>query len=136
METIFSKIINREIPADIVYEDEQVLAFLDINPVNPGHTLVIPKTYFKNLFDGDADTLANMMQVGQKIGIALRETGLADGVNIIMNNGEEAGQEVWHAHLHVIPRLADDQAFPKPKHTKCTKEQFVEIKNKLAEGLK
>ena len=66
MSTIFTKIINREIPADIVYEDELVLAFLDINPVNKGHTLVVPKVAFENIFDADIPTLGHMMAVAKK----------------------------------------------------------------------
>jgi histidine triad (HIT) family protein len=136
MDTIFSKIISREIPADIVYEDEVVLAFLDIMPINHGHTLVIPKQAFTNIFDGDPDTLAHMMKVGQKIGLALKDAGLATGVNLIMNNGETAGQEVWHSHLHVVPRLENDDSFSKPKHVAVTKEDFVKTKNLLTAVLK
>lgn len=115
-ETIFSKIVNREIPADIVYEDEQVLAFLDINPINKGHALIIPKNAFVNALDGDEETLAHMMKVAKKISLALVDAVKADGVNLIMNNGAEAGQEVFHAHLHVVPRFKDDGSFHKPNH--------------------
>jgi histidine triad (HIT) family protein len=132
METIFSKIIAREIPAHIVYEDEVVMAFLDISPINKGHTLVVPKEPFVNIFDGNSDILAHMMKIGQKIGQRLKETGLADGVNISMNNGEAAGQEVWHAHLHIIPRLDNDGAFSKPKHVACTEEDFLDVKGKIS----
>lgn len=135
MTTIFSKIIDREIPAEIVYEDETVLAFLDVNPVNHGHTLVIPKKPFVNAFDGDGDTLAHMMRIGQKIAIALKESGLAEGVNFIMNNGEEAGQEVFHSHLHVVPRLKDDDAYQTPKHVENPSAKFSEVKVKLIEKL-
>lgn len=134
MDSLFAKIIAREIPAEIVYEDEIVLAFLDINPINHGHTLVVPKKQFKDVFDGDSETLAHMMKVGQKVAQALKTTSLADGVNLIMNNGAEAGQEVWHAHLHVIPRKAGDHSFPTPKHTaleegalKATRAKLVEL---------
>jgi len=136
METIFSKIISREIPADIVYEDELVLAFLDIKPINYGHTLVIPKKAFTNIFDGDAETVAHMMKIGHKIGLALKNGGLATGVNLIMNNGESAGQEVWHSHLHVVPRLDNDHAFSHPKHIETTKEILAETKEKLFAALK
>ena len=108
METIFTKIINREIPAEIIYEDSTVLAFLDITPVNHGHTLVIPKAPFINVFDGDAEVLAHMMKVGQKIAKAQMTAGLADGVNFVINNGAVAGQEVFHSHLHIIPRFRED----------------------------
>jgi histidine triad (HIT) family protein len=135
METIFSKIINREIPADIVYEDEIVVAFLDINPVNHGHTLVIPKKDFVNIFDIETDTLAHMMKVGHKIGLALKKSGLATGVNLIMNNGESANQEVWHAHLHVVPRLENDGAFCHPTHIKAMADDFTKSKEKIMQSL-
>jgi len=136
MDDLFVKIINREIPAHIVYEDELVIAFLDINPVNTGHTLVVPKNKFVNIFDGDPETLARMMKIAQKIAKALVENKSADGVNLIMNNGEAAGQDVWHSHLHVVPRLTDDKAYQDPTHVTCTEEEFVETKNKLITTLK
>ncbi len=131
MDTIFSKIITREIPAHIVYEDELVLAFLDINPVNHGHTLIIPKQAFVNIFDGNPEILAHMMKIAQKIGQVLKQSGLAEGINLVMNNGEEASQEVWHAHLHVIPRLAGDHSFTTPHHVSATEKDFLEVKEKL-----
>lgn len=135
METIFSKIIAREIPADIVYEDEVVLAFLDITPVNYGHTLVIPKEPCINVFDGKPETLAHMMKVGQKIAQALKAADLAEGVNLIMNNGAEAGQEVFHAHLHVVPRLTGDHSFQKPQHVAVEAETYQETKERLKAAL-
>lgn len=136
METIFSKIINGEIPADIVYEDDLVLAFLDIKPANHGHTLVIPKKSFMNIFDGDSDTLAHMMKIGHHIGVALKKADLATGVNLVMNNGESAGQVVWHAHLHVIPRFNNDGIHFHPKSIESTREEFLTIKEKLVKALK
>ncbi len=108
METIFSKIINREIPATIVYEDEYTLAFLDAHPVNPGHTLVVPKKYFKNLYDIDSETLAHIAETVQKVAIAVKQAMQADGINIHQNNDEAAGQVVFHTHTHIIPRFAGD----------------------------
>lgn len=131
MDSIFTKIIRREIPAEIVYEDELVLAFLDINPVNHGHTLVVPKVPFENIFDGHPDTLGHMIQVGQKISLALRESKLADGVNIIMNNGKAAQQEVWHAHLHIIPRKENDNAYEHPKHVATSPDKDKETGSTL-----
>lgn len=136
MDDLFEKIINRELPAYIVYEDDLVIAFLDINPVNKGHTLVVPKKKFVNIFDGDPDTLAHMMKVAQKIAKALVENNLADGVNLIMNNGEAGSQDVWHSHLHVTPRLTGDNAYQNPTHITCTEEEFLETKEKLAKTLK
>lgn len=116
MHDIFEKIIAREIPAEIVYEDDIVLAFLDIAPVNHGHTLVVPKKKFVNVFDGDAEVLGHMTKTAQKIAIALKAATKADGINLVMNNEPAAGQKVFHAHLHVIPRFEDDHAYQPIKH--------------------
>lgn len=114
MTTIFSKIIAKEVPADIIYEDDFVLAFLDINPIQPGHTLVIPKTPSTDGLSCSKEDLARIIAVGQDIGLALKEVVACEGINFIMNNGEAAGQEVFHTHLHVIPRFSDDGAFEEP----------------------
>jgi histidine triad (HIT) family protein len=103
-DTIFMKIIRREIPAQIVYEDKHTLAFLDIAPNAPGHTLVIPKKPFQNIFDIDQETLAQTMETVRKISPAVREAVGAHGVHINSNHGEAAGQEVPHLHFHIIPR--------------------------------
>lgn len=132
MENIFLKIINREIPAHIIYEDDLVIAFLDIMPVNKGHALVVPKKHFVNILDGDPDILAHMMKVAQKVAQAqVKELG-AEGFNLVVNNGVAGGQEVMHSHFHVVPRYLNDNAYQKPSHVECSKEEFVEIKEKLA----
>ena len=113
--TIFEKIINREIPATIVYEDNVVVAFLDNCPVHPGHTLVVPKEPVVNMFDADPKIIAHMACVAQKVAKALIDVVKADGVNLHMNNGAAAGQEVFHAHMHVVPRYEDDESYQKPK---------------------
>jgi histidine triad (HIT) family protein len=131
MENIFLKIINREIPANIIYEDDLVIAFLDIVPVNKGHALVVPKKHFVNILDGDPDTLAHMMKISQKVAQAqVKELG-AEGFNLVVNNGIAGGQEVMHSHFHIIPRYLNDKAFQKPSHVECSKEELAEIKEKL-----
>lgn len=135
MSTIFSKIINREIPAEVIYEDDLTLVFLDIRPINPGHALVIPKQAFENIFDGDVETLGHMMQIAQRVGQAMVRAGLAEGINLIMNNGSAAGQEVWHAHIHVIPRFNMDNALPKPNHTEMTALAMKDLASKLTKEL-
>lgn len=121
-DSIFTKIINREIPADIVYEDDVVIAILDINPINKGHTLIIPKQPFVNALDGDEEQLAHMMRVAKRLSNVISEAVNADGINITMNNGEVAGQEVFHAHLHVIPRHKGDNAFAGANRCDCYEE--------------
>lgn len=104
--TVFMKIIDRELPADIVYEDAETLAFLDISPNSPGHTLVIPKKPFVNIFDVDDATLAAVMRTVRKVAPAVRDAVGARGVHINSNHGEEAGQVVPHLHFHIIPRTS------------------------------
>ncbi len=104
---IFCKIAKGEIPSEKIYEDEIALAFLDINPVNLGHTLIVPKKHFNNIYDVDENTLAYIMKIAQKVSIALKKIG-ADGVNVTMNNDKDAGQVIFHLHIHVIPRLKGD----------------------------
>ena len=116
MDDLFLKIIAGDIPSARIYEDAQVVAFLDINPNNKGHALVVPRQKFRNIFDGDSELLAHMMVVAQKIARAQSESLHADGVNIIMNNEAAAGQEIFHAHLHVIPRFTGDHSFPAFPH--------------------
>ena len=108
MDDLFLKIIAGEIPSAKVYEDELTYAFLDIRPNNKGHTLVVPKTKYRNIFDIDSDVFAAMAKTAQKVAVAIKEELGADGVNITMNNEPAAHQEIFHAHLHVIPRFEND----------------------------
>ncbi|MFA6279003.1 MAG: HIT family protein [Candidatus Paceibacterota bacterium] len=132
-DTIFMKIIRREIPAEIVYEDADTLAFLDVKPVNPGHTLVVPKKFARNLLDVDEGSLTAVMHTAQKVAIALRATG-AEGVNIGINNESAAGQLVFHFHVHVIPRFAHD-GFQHWHGKECSPDEFKQIAEKLREKL-
>lgn len=106
---LFCKIIGGEIPAEKIYEDEQTLAFLDITPVNKGHTLVVPKKHSRNLFDADDSTLASLLPAAKKIAHALQKSIGAEGVNININNEPSAGQVIFHTHIHVIPRFREDE---------------------------
>lgn len=103
-DTIFTKIIRREIPANIVYEDDDTIAFLDVKPAVPGHTLVVPKKPVQNIFDADDETLAAVMRAVRKIAPAVRDAVGAHGVHVNSNHGEAAGQIVFHLHFHIIPR--------------------------------
>lgn len=105
-DTIFMKIIRHEIPADIVYEDAHTIAFLDVQPIAPGHTLVVPKKSVKNIFDTDDETLAAVMRTVRKIAPAVQGAVGAHGVHINSNHEAAAGQIVFHLHFHIIPRRA------------------------------
>ncbi|AYF73307.1 HIT domain-containing protein [Nocardia yunnanensis] len=107
--TIFSEIIAGQAPSSKVYEDEDVLAFMDIRPVTPGHVLVIPKAPARSLAELDPVMGGKLFQVGQRIAAGLRESEVGcDGVNFFLADGVTAGQEVFHVHLHVIPRTPGD----------------------------
>lgn len=97
-----------EIPSSKIYEDDDVYAFLDIGPVNHGHTLVIPKKHFETYLDIPDDVLCAMAKAVKKIAKAVKKAVNADGFNIGMNNGKHAGQAVFHAHIHITPRHKDD----------------------------
>jgi histidine triad (HIT) family protein len=105
---IFCKIVRGEIPCAKVYETETVLAFLDIAPVNKGHTLVIPKAHLENVWELPSGLAAQFQEAIQKVGLALRQGLSAQGMNVGMNNGSAAGQLVFHAHWHLIPRFTGD----------------------------
>ncbi|MFB6100815.1 MAG: HIT family protein [Candidatus Nanohalobium sp.] len=104
---IFCKIIDGEIPGNIVYEDENVVAFLDANPVSKGHTLVIPKEHVDDIHD--AKHMDYMWEPIVKVSNAVKDAFGAEGVNIAQNNGEKAGQEVFHLHFHVTPIYEGDE---------------------------
>ena len=101
---IFCKIANKEIPGKIIYEDDICVAFLDLSQTTNGHTLVIPKKHFKNFLEVDDDTLAHMIKVTKDIANKIVTKLNANGVNILTNANEVAGQTVMHFHLHIIPR--------------------------------
>jgi histidine triad (HIT) family protein len=106
---IFCEIVAGRAPASRVYEDEEVIAFLDIRPVNPGHTLVVPRAHFAGLSDLNEEVGARMFRVARRLAAALRKAGVrCEGVNLFLADGEAAFQEVMHVHLHVLPRFAGD----------------------------
>lgn len=103
---IFAKILRGELPAHKVYEDDKAIAFLDIMPRCPGHTLVIPKAPARNILDIAPDDLAHVAKVAKKVAIAAKAAFAADGVTVQQFNEEAGGQVVFHLHVHVIPRHA------------------------------
>lgn len=105
---IFCKIIAKEIPATVVYEDDDVLAFMDIGPIIKGHALVIPKKHYDPITETPDEIVAKLHITAKKIAAAQMNAFGADGVNIMQNNGKAAGQEVEHIHVHVIPRFDTD----------------------------
>lgn len=105
---IFCKIINHEIPSNIVYEDDDVLAILDAGPLNPGHTLVMPKKHVTSMLEADDETTTKVMTVVNHLSKKITKAMDADGCNILANCNEAAGQSVDHMHVHIIPRHLGD----------------------------
>lgn len=104
MKSIFTRIIEREIPAHIVYEDEKVIAFLDISQATKGHTLVVPKEAYSNLYEMPEELASDVMKVSIRLAKAIKKAFNPEGLNLLNNNGEIAGQSVFHFHVHLIPR--------------------------------
>lgn len=107
---IFCKIAAGEIPALTLFEDEDVKVIFDAGPATKGHALVIPKAHAANVFEISDELLAKAHVVAKKVAIALKEATECEGINILQNNGEMAGQSVFHLHIHVIPRYEGDTA--------------------------
>ena len=105
---IFCKIANGEIPSRTIYEDEQFRVILDLSPATKGHALILPKEHADNLFELPEGVATDAMKVAKKVGVLLKDKLNADGLNLVQNNGTEAGQTVMHFHLHLIPRYKED----------------------------
>lgn len=106
---IFCKIINKEIPGKIVYEDDVCMAFLDLSQATYGHTLVIPKKHYANILEVDDETLAHVMKVVKNLANQIVEKLDAKGVNVLTNTNEVAGQTVHHFHVHILPRYDEKE---------------------------
>ncbi len=105
---LFCKIVSGQVPSAKIYEDDDIFAFLDINPCRPGHALVVPKLHVATLFDLPLDRASTLMAALQRLGKAVMEATDATGLNVCQNNFEDAGQTVFHVHWHLIPRHKDD----------------------------
>ncbi len=134
MDCIFCKIINKEIPANIVYEDDDVLAFLDITQGTKGHTLVIPKTHSKNILETDQKSLDAVFRTTQRVSKAIQKAFDPIGINMI-NNTNKPLQSVFHFHVHIIPRYEHDGVIIKTdnNHGKHSNEELLNTAEKIAD---
>ncbi len=134
-ECIFCKIVNREIPCEKVYEDDSVVAFLDIFPAAPGHILIIPKSHFDTMINTPDPILSHLIAVAKKAACALMRGLGAQGVNLLQNNGEVAGQIIPHVHFHVVPRFSDDMIGSfKIKQKPYEGDQIKQIHQKITDN--
>lgn len=131
---IFAKILRGEIPSHRIYEDDAVVAFMDVMPQGPGHTLVVPKAPSRNLLDADPATLGALFVIVRKMALAVKKAFGADGVTILQFNEPASGQTVYHLHVHVIPRF---EGVPLKPHTGAMEKPEVLAANaeKIRAGL-
>ena len=130
---IFCKIINGEIPSHVLYEDEQFKVILDVNPATKGHALILPKEHYANLYELPEETAADAMKLAQRMMRKMTEKLDSDGFNIVQNNGEAAGQTVFHFHMHLIPRYKNDGEILKYIAGDPGQEELERIKKTLTE---
>ena len=105
---IFCKLASGEIPANTIYEDEQFRVILDAAPASRGHALILPKEHYANLYEIDEEVAGNAMKLAKRLVTKMTDALKCDGFNLVQNNGEVAGQTVFHFHMHIIPRYKDD----------------------------
>ena len=130
---IFCKIVNGEIPAKTLYEDEDFRVILDLGPATKGHALILPKEHAENLYDLPKETASKVLVLAQKMASIMVGKLHCDGLNLVQNNGEAAGQTVTHFHLHMIPRYLDDGQSINWIPGKPTQEELEEIRRQIVE---
>ena len=130
---IFCKIANGEIPSDFLFEDDNVVAFRDLNPQAPVHVLVVPKEHYANLFEMPEELAADAMKLAKRIAELQKNRLHADGLNLVQNNGASAGQTVEHFHIHLIPRYENDGQTIGWKPGEPSGEELEEIRRELTE---
>ncbi|NDO49209.1 HIT family protein [Lachnospiraceae bacterium MD335] len=128
---IFCKIANGEIPSRTLYEDEDFRVIMDLAPATKGHSLIMPKNHYKNIYEIADDTAAKVFPLAKKMAALMTEKLGADGFNIVQNNNEVAGQTVFHFHVHLIPRYNDDNQSLVMKPQEMTDAQLDEIRDTI-----
>ena len=128
---IFCKVANGEIPASTVYEDENFRVILDLGPASKGHALILPKEHYPDLCHLDEETAAKVLPLAGKIGSAMKKTLGCAGFNVVQNNGEAAGQTVFHFHVHIIPRYENGPAMVTWEPGKAESEDLEKISSIL-----
>ncbi len=132
---IFCKILKNEIPSSTVYEDDKFRGIMDIGPVSKGHVILLAKEHTANLLEADDELLSAALPAVKKVANAVKKAVGCDGINILQNNGEEAGQTVFHLHIHVIPRSKEDGVKLPPTMAKYADGEAAELAKKIAENL-
>ena len=130
---IFCKIVQKKAPASIVYEDKQTMAFMSIQPITVGHTLVIPKNHYENIYEICEEEIGYLYKIVKKITHSIKESFGTDGIRIIQNNGRIAGQVIFHMHVHIIPMKTENQwRHPKNRDAKMLDQDAERIKQSIS----
>ena len=132
---VFCKIVNGDIPSNTIYENSEFKVIMDISPATKGHVLVLPKEHFKDIYDIDAETAGKLFQLAAVVARALKEVLHCDGLNIIQNNGEIAGQTVFHFDMHLIPRYEGDDVTVKWKEHSMDAEEMDQLRKDIRKAL-
>ncbi|PIU21394.1 MAG: hypothetical protein COT15_02665 [Candidatus Diapherotrites archaeon CG08_land_8_20_14_0_20_34_12] len=133
---IFCKIVEGKIPSEKVFENPKILAFLDINPINKGHVLVIPKKHSENIFDIAEEDLKEVMLAAKKISNAVKKATKCTGINMMQGNGKSASQVIMHFHMHIIPRFDNDNLSFHWETKKYAENEMEEFKENILIELK
>lgn len=135
---LFCRLVRKELPVSVVYEDRRVMAFMDVKPLNEGHTLVIPKRHYKTIYDVPEEEVSCLFRVVKRVACAVKKAMKPDGVSITQHNEKGAGQDVFHLHVHVIPRY-EGQKLPRYKEARLLPEasrtKLEEVARRLREHL-
>ena len=130
---IFCKIVQKKAPASIVYEDKQTMAFMSIQPITLGHTLVIPKNHYENIYEICEEEIGYLYKIVKKITHSIKESFGTDGIRIIQNNGRIAGQVIFHMHVHIIPMKTEiNWRHPKNRDPKMLDKDAERIKQSIS----
>lgn len=132
---IFCKIAAGEIPSSTIYEDEDFRVILDLGPATKGHALILPKKHFRNIFEMDDETAAKVFVLAKKLACAMKETLHCDGLNVVQNNEEIAGQTVFHFHMHIIPRYEGGPSMVTWEPHTADSEKLAQIAEKIENAL-
>ncbi|SEW38609.1 HIT family protein [[Clostridium] fimetarium] len=133
---IFCRLANGDIPTNALYEDDIVKAIFDLSPASMGHIIILPKEHFDNLYSIDEETAAHVFKVATRLAKAIKEALNCDGMNILQNNGEIAGQTVFHFHMHIIPRYLGDNVKFSWNQGKISEDEIKDLKKKIQNRFK
>lgn len=133
---IFCKIISGDIPSSVLYEDEDFKAIMDISPASKGHVIILTKLHFANIFELGDDVAGKVLILARKIASAMKEELDCEGINLLQNNGEAAGQTVFHIHFHLIPRYKDDSVHLTWTSGKYEDGEALELAKRISSRIK